>query len=114
MEVPLMGRKILFAAHALISPCIGNRVFFLLKNSGPGAWEKLCKAGIQQRKNQNLPAVFSEIFYDKGWNAYINGELVDHTRVNYMLRGMEIPQGEGQIVFKFLSWNLTIVSPQGK
>ena len=46
-------------------------------------------------------AVFSEIFYDKGWNAYINGELNEHYRVNYVLRGMNLPQGEYQIEFKF-------------
>ena len=51
--------------------------------------------------DNNAFVVFSEIFYDKGWNAYLNGELIEHTRVNYILRGMEIPQGEGEIIFKF-------------
>ena len=46
-------------------------------------------------------AVFSEIFYDKGWNAYINGELNEHYRVNYVLRGMNLPKGEYQVEFKF-------------
>jgi len=46
-------------------------------------------------------AVFSEIFYDKGWNAYINGELNSHYRVNYVLRGMNLPKGEYQVEFKF-------------
>lgn len=46
-------------------------------------------------------AVFSEIFYDKGWNAYVNGNLHDHYRVNYVLRGMELPEGEYQVEFKF-------------
>lgn len=46
-------------------------------------------------------AVFSEIFYDKGWNAYINGELSPHYRVNYILRGMNIPKGNYQLEFKF-------------
>lgn len=44
--------------------------------------------------------VFSEVFY-KGWNAYIDGELVDHERVNYILRGLEVPKGEHKIEFKF-------------
>ena len=46
-------------------------------------------------------AVFSEVFYDKGWDAYIDGELTPHFRVNYILRGMEIPKGDHIIEFKF-------------
>jgi uncharacterized membrane protein YfhO len=46
-------------------------------------------------------AVFSEIFYDKGWNAYINGEWNEHYRVNYVLRGMNLPKGVYQVEFKF-------------
>lgn len=46
-------------------------------------------------------AVFSEIFYDKGWNAYVDGKLVPHIRVDYVLRGMRIPQGNHKIEFKF-------------
>jgi len=46
-------------------------------------------------------AVFSEVYYDKGWNAYIDGKLVPHFRANYILRAMIIPQGEHEVVFKF-------------
>ena len=46
-------------------------------------------------------AVFSEIFYKEGWNAYLDGELVPHYRVNYVLRGMKIPAGMHNIEFKF-------------
>jgi hypothetical protein len=45
--------------------------------------------------------VFSEIYYSKGWKAYINGEEVPYFRVNYILRGMVIEPGEGTIVFEF-------------
>ena len=46
-------------------------------------------------------AVFSEIFYDKGWNAYVDGVLKDHYRVNYVLRGMPLPKGAYSVEFKF-------------
>ena len=53
-----------------------------------------------ESKEKNF-AVFSEIYYPKGWNAYIDGSLTPHTCVNYILRGMEIPAGKHKVEFKF-------------
>ncbi|KLT68264.1 YfhO family protein [Flavobacterium sp. ABG] len=46
-------------------------------------------------------AVFSEMYYKNGWNAYIDGQLTDHFPVDYVLRAMEIPGGQHTIEFKF-------------
>ncbi len=49
----------------------------------------------------NQFAVFSEVYYGQGWNAYIDGKKVDYCKVNYALRGMPVPSGKHIIEFKF-------------
>jgi hypothetical protein len=53
-----------------------------------------------QSTEDNL-VVFSEIYYDKGWNVYVDGKKMPYLRANYVLRAMMVASGNHEIVWKF-------------
>ena len=55
----------------------------------------------KSQTNKEQLAVFSEIYYDKGWNAYIDGVKAPYFRADYVLRAMIVPAGVHTIEFKF-------------
>jgi hypothetical protein len=46
-------------------------------------------------------AVFSEMYYDKGWTAYVDGEEAPYFRADYLLRAMVVPAGTHTIEWRF-------------
>jgi hypothetical protein len=55
----------------------------------------------KSQNNKEALAVFAEIWYTKGWNAYLDGNKVPYVRANYLLRALKVPAGTHQIEFKF-------------
>ena len=45
--------------------------------------------------------IFSEIYYDKGWRAYVDGREADYMRADYLLRAMVLPAGEYTVEWHF-------------
>lgn len=59
------------------------------------------KLDYTYKSSVNALAVFSEIYYADGWNAYLDGQLAPHFRANYVLRAMVLPAGEHKVEFRF-------------
>lgn len=53
-----------------------------------------------EAENESL-ALFSELYYPKGWKVTIDGEEISHFRANYVLRAMELPAGKHEVKFSF-------------
>jgi len=49
----------------------------------------------------NQFVVFSEIYYEPGWNAFIDGQKSAYVKTDYALRGMAVPAGKHSIEFRF-------------
>ena len=46
-------------------------------------------------------AVFSEIYYDRGWTAWVDGEPAPAFRADYVLRAMRLPAGRHTVEWRF-------------
>lgn len=72
----------------------GNGVI-TLSDYHPGYWK------YESSNSENGLAVFSEIYYPKGFQVTIDGEPAEMLRANYILRALEVPAGQHTIEFTF-------------
>jgi len=72
---------------------VGDSASIVMTQYTPG------KLTYQSHSDKARVAVFSEVFY-KTWRATIDGQPANPIRVNYILRGLEIPAGQHEVVFE--------------
>lgn len=51
--------------------------------------------------DKDVVAVFSEIWYPKGWKMYVDGEEKPYFRANYILRAAVLPGGNHKVEWRF-------------
>lgn len=76
------------------------------KTSDPGASIKLTsykpnELAYHFNSSEDELVVFSEVYYDKGWNVYVDGKEMPYFRADFILRAMVVPAGQHEIVWKF-------------
>ena len=81
---------------------IGNYTF----GKDSAAFVKLDKYGLddisfKSNNSKDGLAVFSDIYYDKGWKAFVDGKETPIVKANYVLRAIKIPAGSHNIEFHF-------------
>lgn len=90
--------------QSLFNKINGNSDIIFQKDAGSVIKLISAKSNYLQYQSANKysgVAVFSEIYYKNGWNAYIDGILTPHFKVNYTFRALQIPAGNHKIIFKF-------------
>jgi hypothetical protein len=70
------------------------------------AWVKLDKYGLddisfKSSNSKDGLAVFSDIYYNKGWEAYVDGKETPIMKADYVLRAIRVPAGNHNIEFHF-------------
>ena len=59
------------------------------------------KVTYESNSSNDGVAIFSEVYYQPGWKAFIDDKQVDHFRADWILRGLNIPAGTHRVEFRF-------------
>lgn len=95
------GRAALQAPNSVAAPAAGSD-----KEPAPQREIRLTEyrpnyLKYEYASDDEAVAVFSEIFYDKGWSAAIDGIEAPAFRADYILRAMRLPAGRHTVEWRF-------------
>jgi hypothetical protein len=77
-----------------------------LLETDSSAFVKLDKYGLNEisfvsSNSKEGLAVFSDIYYDAGWKAFVDGKETPIIKADYVLRALKLPAGNHKIEFRF-------------
>jgi hypothetical protein len=61
------------------------------------------KIKIQSQTEATKLLVLSEVYYPKGWKAFVDGQPVKIYKTNYLFRSVIVPEGSHEVEFRFES-----------
>jgi hypothetical protein len=91
---------------AILRSTYKNELGNFIPSKDSASFIKLNEYGLNElsftsSNNKEGLAVFSDIYYSKGWKAYIDDKETNILRANYVLRAIKVPAGPHKIEFKF-------------
>jgi len=103
------------AETAVINTRFKNKIKFNPENAGTGngtisiSSYKMNHIVYDISTTGNRLAVFPEIYYPD-WHAFVDGKEVPVLQCNYVLRGIDVPEGNHKVEFRYIAAEFTIGS----